>query len=160
MDKALVVQEIIKKLETDLEVLVTSAKAAHDAATHEESKAEDKYDTRGLEASYLAGAQSKRAAEIQAMITEYRRADLGTFTARTPIAVTALVEVEGEGKRSWYFLTGKGGGDSVKVGGHSIHVISVHSPVGAELVGRTVGEEFEVRLASGQRRDLEIVDVS
>ena len=30
-------------------------------ATNEENKAEDKYDTRGLEASYLAHGQSKAA---------------------------------------------------------------------------------------------------
>ena len=36
-----------------------------EAATNEESKAENKYDTRGLEASYMAQAQSLRVSELK-----------------------------------------------------------------------------------------------
>lgn len=157
MDKAKIVSEILQKLESDLANLVASAKAAHTAATHEESKAEDKYDTRGLEASYLAGAQSKRAAEIQSMISDYRNLELKPFKAGATVAVGALVEVEHQGKASSYFLCLRGGGYAVTVDAKNVNVISVTSPLGEELVGRKVGEEFEVTLANGTRRDYEII---
>jgi hypothetical protein len=160
VDKSKIVREILVKLEADLEVLVASAKAAHTAATHEESKAEDKYDTRGLEASYLAGAQSKRALEIQGMIQDYRKIEMHDFGPDSTAAVTALVEAESEGRRSLYFLARRGGGYGVRVDGREVNVISVTSPLGEELVGRGVGEEFEVTLANGTRRDYEIVSLS
>lgn len=159
MNKSKIVHEVLTLLETDLAHLLASAKAAHIAATHEESKAEDKYDTRGLEASYLAGAQSKRAAEIQAMIQDYRMIELLDFAPTATAAVTAIVEVECDGKRSSYFLSRRGGGYSLTIDGKPVHVISVTSPLGEELVGRRVGEEFEVVLGKGPPRAYEIIGI-
>ena len=51
MDKRLVIEAIIARLGDDLDVLCKAARASHAEATHESSKAENKYDTRGLEAS-------------------------------------------------------------------------------------------------------------
>lgn len=36
-------------------------------ATHEDTKAENKYDTHGLEASYLARAQSERVLDLKTL---------------------------------------------------------------------------------------------
>src|SRR4051812_31278987 len=59
MTKEELVKAIIAKLNHNLGILERAARAAHAEATHESSKAENKYDTRGLEASYLAGGQSR-----------------------------------------------------------------------------------------------------
>ena len=56
--KQKLIEAILLELESELSVLADAAKAAHLAATHEESVAEDPHDTRGVEASYLAGAQA------------------------------------------------------------------------------------------------------
>ena len=61
-DKQAIIDRLVEKLQSEAEALVRAAQAAHEAATHEESRAEDHHDTRGLEASYLAGAQAQRAA--------------------------------------------------------------------------------------------------
>ena len=65
MNKRDLLNLFANKIAEDLLVMTKAALAAHEAATHSESKAEDQYDTRGLEASYLAGAQSKRG-KVQA----------------------------------------------------------------------------------------------
>src|SRR5262249_52749691 len=109
MDKRELLKKLEAKVAADLAVLTQAALAAHQAATHTESKAEDQYDTRGLEASYLAGAQSKRAMELQEILDLYRYVDLKSFGPETPIASTAIVETDSEGKRSFYFLMPKGG---------------------------------------------------
>jgi len=158
-DKKALVQSIIRRLEADLEVLVDSAKAAHDAATHEESKAEDKYDTRGLEASYLAGAQAKRAFEIQSMIQEYKLMSFEDFGPDASAAATALVEIATEDKASWNFLAFRGGGFRVRAGTHEVQVISVTSPLGSELVGRRAGDFFELNLPNGQKREVDVRQV-
>jgi hypothetical protein len=63
MNKRAVLKKIIAKLTGELEVYFRAAEYARAEATHEQNKAENKYDTRGLEASYLARGQSKQAAE-------------------------------------------------------------------------------------------------
>ena len=52
---------------------INAAKRAHDTATGTESVAENKYDTFGLEASYLAHGQSVRVAECQADLHAYQQ---------------------------------------------------------------------------------------
>src|SRR5690349_11771048 len=64
VNKQKVVLAIIEKLRGDLALYHKAAGAARAEATHEQSRAEHKYDTRGLEASYLARGQSRHAAEI------------------------------------------------------------------------------------------------
>ena len=66
VNKQSLVKKIIARLTGELELYAKAAHAAHAEATHEQSKAENKYDTRGLEASYLARGQSKQAAELEA----------------------------------------------------------------------------------------------
>lgn len=156
MDKRELIRKLEAQIKADLDVQTQAALAAHGAATHTESKAEDQYDTRGLEASYLAGAQSKRAMELQEMLDLYRYVDLKTFGPDTPLASTALVELECEGKRYFYLVMPKGGGLSATIDGKTVHVITPQSPVGEALLGRRVGDQIEVEI---QRvvRDYDIV---
>ena len=65
MDKRKIIEAIRRQLEKDLNVLKEAALIAYEAATNEESKPENEYDTRALEASYIAGAQAKRAGELE-----------------------------------------------------------------------------------------------
>lgn len=58
MNKTAVYQQMLEKLAIDLDVLQRAAQTAYEAATHEENIAENKYDTLGLEASYLATGQA------------------------------------------------------------------------------------------------------
>ena len=54
MDKFLLQQQVLERLAEDLLQAEQAALAAHETATHEENIAENKYDTLGLEAAYLA----------------------------------------------------------------------------------------------------------
>ena len=51
MKKAPLIKQIVASLTKSLGVLEKVARASHEEATHESSKAESKYDTRGLEAA-------------------------------------------------------------------------------------------------------------
>ncbi|OFZ20703.1 MAG: hypothetical protein A2X94_08590 [Bdellovibrionales bacterium GWB1_55_8] len=157
--KRALIESIVAELNRELETLLASAKAAHDAATHEESRAEDQHDTRGLEASYLAGAQMARAEALRRTIAVYQFADFQDFLAGDPIGVGALVELELESRRLWCFIVGQGGGMSVSAGDKAVQVITPQSPLGEELIGRRAGELFEL---NNQRvlREYEIISVS
>ena len=60
MDKSRLIKQIVASLSQSLGVLEKAARASHAEATHESSKAESKYDTRGLEAAYLAGGHLRQ----------------------------------------------------------------------------------------------------
>ena len=77
MNKRELVNQIIQQLTGEVEVLFKAARAAHAEATHEQSKAEDKYDTRGLEASYLARGQSRQSLSklVKTISAQNRRSD-------------------------------------------------------------------------------------
>jgi transcription elongation GreA/GreB family factor len=164
ISKALILEKLIAGLEADLATLLTSAREAHDAATNEEGRAEDQYDTRGLEASYLAGAQSRRAAELQDLIQRYKLLDLRAFTPQDSIAITAVVEVESQGRRSLIFLVPTLGGNTVTVDGKTIQILSSASPLGQELIGRVPANaedaEFEIELSGSKVREYKILSVS
>ncbi|MBI1862295.1 MAG: GreA/GreB family elongation factor [Deltaproteobacteria bacterium] len=151
MDKSAIVQQLCEQIKSDRDTLTQAALAAHEAATHTESKAEDQYDTRGLEASYLAGAQSKRALELEEILVLFRETPLRQFTDANPVSLTAVVEVQCEGKSHYYFLMPKGGGMQALVEGKTVFVITPHSPIGETLIGRHVGDDFELRIQSVER---------
>lgn len=151
-------QFLIEQLEKDHKASVEAAKATYDAATNEESKPENEYDTRGLEASYLAGAQAKRVAEIEELIYICKHIELLDFTEDTPIAPTALVEVDLNGKKSFVFLIPKAGGQLLKFQGKSILVITPSSPLGEALIGLKVGDGAVVD-SGNQSREYEILGV-
>src|ERR1700761_3410104 len=94
MNKALLLKRIVASLTENLHTLEKAARASHAEATHESSKAENKYDTRGLEAAYLAGGQARQAREILDALKLYENLPLRTFAAGDPIDLTALVELE------------------------------------------------------------------
>ena len=146
---------MLEQLRSEMRVMQNAAREAREAATHEESIAEDKYDTRGLEASYLAGGQAKRASELQQLIKAYELLPLVAFAPNQKIAMTALVELEHQQKNNFFFLVPKGGGMLVKVEdlSHSltVQIISPQSLLGAEIVGRHAGDQYEIEVAQQMR---------
>jgi transcription elongation GreA/GreB family factor len=158
IDKIELVAQIRQKLEAELQSITQAAKAAHEAATHEESKAEDSHDTRGLESSYLAGAAAQRAADIQQQIYLYKIMEPKAFKDGDAVGPTAVVEVENNGKRSFYFIAPQGGGMKIQLGKHSIQVITPQSPLGDEIMGRKTGDILEIE-AQGVAREYEIISI-
>src|SRR4249919_105694 len=105
---------IVEALHNNLTVLDKAARAAHAEATHESSKAESKYDTRGLEAAYLAGGQARQAREIMDSIKLYQSLEVMDFAPGEVIDLTALVELESDGTQATYFIGPKNGGLEIK----------------------------------------------
>ena len=79
MDKARLHQTIITALEVVLDNSKKAAIQAHEAATNGETVAENKYDTFGLEASYLAAGQSKRVSECEENLKIFKLLEVQDF---------------------------------------------------------------------------------
>jgi transcription elongation GreA/GreB family factor len=159
MRKALLIKQIVASLAESLEVLAKAARASHAEATHESSKAESKYDTRGLEAAYLAGGQARQAKEIMDSIKLYEGLKTKDFSPDEPIELTALVELEADGARSLYFLGPKNGGLEIEYQRKEITVITPQSPLGQNLMGKKTGQSWTTKLG-GSTLKYHIVSVS
>ena len=158
MNKRAILKKIIAKLVGELEVYVRAAEYSRAEATHEQNKPENKYDTRGLEASYLARGQSKQLAELEAAIVEFEKIGLRKFGVGDAIAVGALVELEQLGEKMFYFIGPRAGGTEIIHDKLEILVITPQSPLGEQLVGKLAGDEPKLKLG-GENRPAKIISV-
>ncbi len=159
MNKRALLQKIVAQLGDELDLLLKAARTSHAEATHESSRAENKYDTRGLEAAYLARGQSKQAAESVAAIQDFEALSLRDFGPIDEIAVGALVELAGKKDRSLYFIGPRAGGTEVTHEGREVLVITPQSPLGQQLVGRKQGDKVKLEIA-GTRQESRVSSVT
>jgi transcription elongation GreA/GreB family factor len=152
MNKRALIKKIVARLADELEVYFRAAQASRAEATHEQSKAENKYDTRGLEASYLARGQSRQAAEIQGAIAAFEKVDARKFGPGEPIDVGAFVELEFNGDKTAYFIGPRAGGTEVLHQKREVLVITAQSPLGAQLLGRKQDEILNLNFGGAQRQ--------
>lgn len=158
MNKRIILKKIIAKLTSELEVYFRAAQYARAEATHEQNKAENKYDTRGLEASYLARGQSRQAAELEAAIEEFDKLDGKKFENTDGIGVGALVELALDREQTFYFIGSRAGGTEIVHDKKEILVITPQSPLGEQLQGKKAGETFQVKLG-GETRAVQVIAV-
>lgn len=144
MNKQAVLDQIIAKLSAELEAITRGARASFAAATDPDSKAENKYDTRTLEASYVARGQAQRVAELEAALHAFRALSDKDWPPGSPIAPGALVTLRGSGGESeHYFLGPAAGGTEVTHEESEIVVVTPSSPLGQKLLGKRSGDRVE-----------------
>ncbi|MBL9214550.1 MAG: GreA/GreB family elongation factor [Opitutaceae bacterium] len=157
MSKRELLDRIIAQLTAEVKALTTAALATHAEATDDENKAEDKYDTRSLEASYLAHGQSKAAEEAAQAVAQFQALGARDFAAGEPVSLGALVTLTGRGRPA-YFVGPRAGGTEVEADGRPVLVITPQSPLGRQLVGRRQGEAVRLEV-NGRREELRIESV-
>ena len=159
MNKQTVHQLILDKLRIDLDIAERAALTAYETATHEENIAENKYDTLGLEASYLAAGQARRVEEIRQSLALCQNLILRPYDDRRGIEVGALLGLEDEqGREQWLFLAPDAAGLKVELVGQPITVSTPRSPLGKSLLGKFEGDEVEI-LVAGTRQQFAVTEV-
>ncbi|HEK1688305.1 TPA: GreA/GreB family elongation factor [Pseudomonas putida] len=148
MDKSTLLARIIDTLEHDMEVLRRAAQTAYETATAEENIAENKYDTLGLEASYLATGQARRTAEIRQALLSYQQLLLREYDPARGIQLSNRVTLEDEhGRQQLLFLGPEGAGLKIGEGPGLVTVITPRSPLGKQLIGKKLDDEVSLVLA-------------
>lgn len=156
MDKSLLHEQVLERLAADLLQAEQAARVAHETATHEENIAENKYDTLGLEAAYLATGQARRAEGIRRALASWRHFRPSPYDASKGIQLGALVcLVDADGKQQQFFL-GPDGGSMKLVSG--VQVISSQAPLGRAMLGKCEGDEAWIEVAS-TRQQFEVLRV-
>jgi transcription elongation GreA/GreB family factor len=135
---------VLRQLKDQQAVLSKAVQIAAEATTHTEAKQEGKYDTRAIEASYLAGAQAERLADLDQKIAKLERLTVvGNENER--VKVTSLICVEDEeSEKRWYMILPGAAGINVSIVSSDITILSPESKLGTELLGKNLGEEVEL----------------
>jgi len=159
MDKFLLQQQVLARLAEDLLQAEQAARAAHETATHEENIAENKYDTLGLEAAYLATGQARRADTIRQALETWRQFRPRPYDASRGIQLGALVcLVDADDRQQQLFLGPAGGSMKLVSGAQLVQVISSDAPLGKALLGKCEGDEVSLQVAPG-RQQFEVLRV-
>ena len=153
MDKLLLQQQVLERLADDLLQAEGAARSAHESATHTENIAENKYDTLGLEAAYLATGQARRAVAIRKAMVDWRQFRPRPYDASKGIQLGALVcLVDSDARQQWLFLGPDGGSMKLGSGAQLVQVVSGEAPLGRAMLGKCEGDEVSMEVAPNRQR--------
>jgi transcription elongation GreA/GreB family factor len=148
MNRTAAINALIEALRDELGLAIRASKDAGEYATHEEARAESKYDTQGLESSYLAAGQAAQAEAIAEAIQALEKLRKETPESGRPIGLGSLFECDWGDATDWFLLVPARGGTTAEVDKHEVTAITPESPIGTAALGKTVGAR--VSLLSGR----------
>lgn len=135
--KKRVLEKAKSQIHKNLEVLRRAAADTHANSTSAESKPEGKYDTRGLEASYLAGAQAEQVAMAEEGVQKLD--NLTIEDEPDMVLMGSLVVVSTDTAELSYLVLPTGGGMQIEQEDETILVITPNSPIGRLIMGVELG---------------------
>jgi transcription elongation GreA/GreB family factor len=148
MDKLLLQQQVLERLAQDLLQTEQAVRVAHEAATHEENIAENKYDTLGLEAAYLATGQARRAEAIRKAMAHWSQFRPHPYDTSKGVQLGALVcLVDSDDRKQLLFLGPEGGSMKLVNGTQVVQVISTEAPLARAMLGKCEGDEVTLQVA-------------
>ncbi len=142
MDKDLFYNTLIETLRQKMKHTMAASKDAAEYATNEETRPESKWDTQGLEASYLAAGQAGMAKEWAEAVEELYSERDALLKPNDRISLGAFFKCDFGGEHQYFFFAGVAGGHVVPMGGHQVTVITPQSPIARCLLGLRVDNEF------------------
>lgn len=140
MMKARLLECLREELRAQLLRLKQAAQEAHAAATDVGSKAESKYDTRNLEASYLATGQAKQVEDLAEALRLFEAFDVSAIEISDAIVMGSLVETS---SGSWFLLAPSAGGLEITYEGRVVTVLTPSSPLYQKLLGKKKGDVLD-----------------
>lgn len=143
MEKAKIIAKIHNQLRNQFDRMLAAAKSTESYATDQDSQAEGKYDTRALEASYLAAGQAEKAEELAEAVELFKAFDPPDFAEDAPIDLGALIEADLDGELVFYLLAPRGGGLVCEHEGCDLTVLTPDAPLARQLLGKRAGDELE-----------------
>lgn len=152
INKKELIQAILTEIICIKDIAETSAKQAHDTATHAENAPESRYDTLGLEGAYLAHGQTQRVVDCEADIDAFQKIETTDFGEGDDIRIGALAYLIGGDQASQYlFLSPTSGGVKIQFQGVEVALVTPLSPMGKALLGKHVDDDIELDVA-GQKK--------
>ena len=143
MTKKDVISALLDDLAQKVAVLKSALAESSESASGEETKSEGKYDTRAIEAAYLAEAQAEQLALAEESLSLFRRFEFAPFKMHEEIAPGALVEVDQDGEICFYLLAPTAGGMVTTYLGCEVTVITPDSRLYQNLLDKKLSDPVE-----------------
>lgn len=169
LDKLALLDQLLARLGASDRGAWRAEAEAREAARSLATESEKREDGRAvLEFGALATGQAQRARRLAEEVRELirlREAGLPTFSARSPVAVGALVDIsteddDGPTERTFFVLPAGAGQELTGPDGDGfLSVLTPASPVGRALMGRRQGDTFDVTL-DGEAREWTVLEVA
>lgn len=167
LDKSPIITAILVQLQQQLATALQAAETATATATHKETVAENKYDTFGLEASYLAQGQKQRVFQLEQDLQQFQRLlaqQQRLLLKPSPktevhgdkvVSLNSLVEIESDdGSSRWLLLAAAAGGLQLPLPAEiqkqlnispeysaGLMLITPQSPLAQALLGKNLDDE-------------------
>ena len=135
-------KQVISKLNEDLNSLKKAAAETRSVSSDDENKQEGKYDTRSIEASYLAEAQADQATQIEESIFKLQNLILPE-EPDTVILGSIAILTDTEDHDLQFFLLPAGGGISLEYENQPLMVITPESPIGEKIIAKALLDNIE-----------------
>lgn len=146
MDKKLIIDFLIESIQSELDKAQQALESTNSYKSGD-MKQEGKYDTRAIEAGYLAGAQQKRVKELEIELALLKKIDQKALEKKSIVSIGSIVDVKGEKGMHRYFILPAGGGVSY----NGVSVITTNSPMGNELIQLEERDSFELESPNGSK---------
>ena len=159
IDKEALRRALLEALRGARDTVAAAQRTSQEGVTHEDARSEGDKDMRATEASYVARGQAMRVEALEGDIGRVINVKLRAFGDDDPVALGAVVTLDGEGGTRRIFVAPAGGGERIEAGGVVVSVVTPSSPLGRALIGQHVGDE--VRYRRGDIEDQsEIVEIA
>lgn len=136
--------KIIEALIEDADSRLLSARESYQAALEhsrsDDMKSEGKYDTRAIEAGYLASAKKQRVDELEVQLRALQ--NMSPMNCSNA-SLGALVEIELGESAQWNFLC-PCAGPAFEMDGITVTPVSTSSPLAKAMLGLSEGDTFEL----------------
>ncbi len=134
---------LLSYLEVRYQTALRSSEIARASAADKSNVAENKYDTLGTEASYLADGQAKRALACLDDVNAIKGMSVINFKLDDAIVIGAYIQlVDQDQQFLCLFLAPVSGGLKFHYNDTDIMIITPQSPLGHCLLGKFVDDEF------------------
>lgn len=141
--KAEVISILQKQLADQVGVMKSALAVSNEGSSGDEAKSEGKYDTRAIEAAYLAEAQAEQLAQAEAALGVFQRFEAPDYGISDSVGPGALVEAEVDGDLSFFFLAPTGGGLTTEFLGCELTVITPESRLYQSLADKKMGDSLD-----------------
>jgi len=159
VNKKIIIEKLLEQLNVELDKSKAAYATSKNLTQDSEFKAESKWDTRSIEAGYLAGAQKVRVDELEMDVKMIEELSEEKHNKKKTISIGSLVEINLNGNSKKYFIAPTAGGTMINIDGEVLLVISVFSPIGNAVIDLADGDSFELEMG-GSNREYEIVSFS
>lgn len=156
MSKTHLWTQLLACIQAEIEQAEHAARDAADYATNEEAKATSKWDTQGLEASYLAAGQAKKVGELRDALGKIQSMRPEMENTHVAVREGSYVTLLNGPDIDHYFIVPASGGETLKTEkGEEVWTITPQSPLGHLLIGKPTGSP--IRMPNGAQASIQSV---